>query len=110
MYDLIYTYDPGNTEAIKELILERFPDTTIHESWDEIHHDRLGVWLEDEQADDFLIFALKEGFGQISLKIQTMSMESKKTQEKLKQLVCNAKLELLQEERCGPQDQNKKSG
>lgn len=66
MTDLIYD------EAVKPLILKRFPGAQFQDASDEIHEGRFEVTLPDSEKDAFYKASLKEGWSEVSLRFQLM--------------------------------------
>jgi len=88
MQDLIY----GNSE-IYNLIKEKYPDATYEDASDFIHQERFEVEFDKDKkdiSDEYIEFAIKEGFACYSLKLQMMFM-MKKEIPRIKQIIDNIK-------------------
>ena len=89
MYDLIYCENRGDYTEIKNKLSKYFKDSKIEDGSDEIHRHRFSIEMDDKKEDDYLMFALKEGFALLSLTIQLMIHEKPK---RLKELMSRAGL------------------
>ena len=78
MLDLVYV-DPEKYEALWNVVAERFPAAKITDASDFIHDRRFEVVLPADTREDYLRFALAEGFGGNSFTVQMMArMEPEK--------------------------------
>lgn len=82
MTDLLYFgYDwepdslPLQEEFIRE-VKERFPNVRLEDAWDNIKGYRQAVYLEKEQEEDYLIWAICHGWIGSSFTLQMMNFQS----------------------------------
>ena len=57
MHDLLYfSEDRQEMERIQKLILEKWPQAKLEESWDDVHEHRLGVEIEELSEKEWFGF------------------------------------------------------
>lgn len=66
MYELIYA-----PQAVRELLVKRYPDCRITDASDEFHPGRFGFSC-DIPEDEFYPFAIREGFAPLCLGFRAM--------------------------------------
>jgi len=90
MKDLIYCEDLENRKEIEQTILKRFPKTIINDASDKVHRERIEIDLGDGKhpiTDEYIKFAVRNGFSQGSFGIQLLLTESsKKTMMRIERL------------------------
>lgn len=81
MYDLIYCGDREGYREIWDIIKEEFPDALLGDGSDFIHEHRFSVSMKGESIEDeeqlekdFIKFAIKQGFYNCSLNVQSMML------------------------------------
>jgi hypothetical protein len=72
MNDLIYCENQKDYNEIKAKILVEFPNMKFEDASDFVHLYRFGVQSDDIESEDFLVFAIKQGFGLSTLGLNLM--------------------------------------
>lgn len=73
MYELIYCGDDSSDYVtLQAAIKKRFPQMIIEDATDDIHGYRIVARSDDVEMDDFIVFAIQEGFALCCLGINLL--------------------------------------